>query len=72
MPAKENCKFSQTYEDDHELFNFDKEVEPMLNVLLERTLEQARMLVLEEEELRVFNSQQKEYQEIRNAELIEA
>ncbi len=44
----------------------------MLNVLLQRTLEQARMLVLEEEELRVFNSQQKEYQEVRNAELIEA
>lgn len=72
MPSKENCKFTQTFEDDHELFNFEKEVEPMLNVLIERTLEQARMKVLEEEELKIIKSQQKEYQEIRNAELIEA
>lgn len=30
------------------------------------------MMVLEEEELRVMKTQQKEYEEIRNAELIEA
>ena len=43
-------------EDDSELFDFDVEVEPMLNVLLERTLEQARMMVLEEEELRIIKA----------------
>ena len=39
MPAKENCKATQLHDGDPELFDFDKEVEPMLNVLCERTLE---------------------------------
>jgi hypothetical protein len=30
------------------------------------------MMVLEEEELRIMKDQQKEYEEVRNAELIEA
>lgn len=72
MPLKENCKYTQIFDGDHELFDFDAEVEPMLNVLCEKTLEQARMEVLEEEELRIIKEQQKEYEEIRNAELIEA
>ena len=54
MPAKENCKFTQIYDEDPELFDFDKELEPMLNVLISKTLEQARMMVLEEEELRIM------------------
>jgi hypothetical protein len=58
--------------DDDEPFDFDTEIEPMLNVLVRKTLEQARMLVLEDEELRIMKDQQKEYEEIRNAELIEA
>jgi hypothetical protein len=72
MPAKENCKHTQIYDGDYELFDFDKEVEPMLNVLIEKTLDQARMEVLEEHELSIIKQQSKEYQEIRNAELIEA
>lgn len=36
------------------LFDFDAEVEPMLNVLCSKTLEQARMEVLEEEEYRIM------------------
>jgi hypothetical protein len=39
---------------DNELFRFDKEVEPILSVLCGKTLEFARMEVLEEEELRVM------------------
>ena len=35
------------------LFDFEKEVEPMLNVLCLKTIEQARMEVLIEEELRI-------------------
>lgn len=54
MPAKENCKATQIYDADAELFDFDKEVEPMLNVLVLKTLEQARMEVLEEEELKIM------------------
>jgi hypothetical protein len=38
MPAKENCKSTQIYDGDYELFDFDREVEPMLNVLIEKTL----------------------------------
>ncbi len=44
----------------------------MLNVLVEKTLEQAQMEVLEEHELAIIKLQQEEYSEIRNAELIEA
>ncbi len=72
MPAKENCKATQIYDGDHELFDFNKEVAPMLNVLIQKTLDQARMEVLEEKELAIIKAQSKEYQEIRNAELIEA
>jgi hypothetical protein len=72
MPAKENCKGTQIFDGDYELFDFEKEVEPMLNVLCLKTIEQARMEVLIEEELRVIKWQAKEYEEVRNAELIEA
>ena len=72
MPAKENCKGTQIFDEDPDLFDFDMEIEPMLNVLVGKTLEQARMMVLEEEELRIMKTQQKEYEEVRNAELIEA
>jgi hypothetical protein len=72
MPAKENCKGTQIFDEDPDLFDFDAEIEPMLNVLVRKTLEQARMLALEEEELRVMKEQKKEYEEVRNAELIEA
>ena len=72
MPDKENCKATQIYEGDVELFNFNEEVEPMLNVLCQKTLEQARMEVLEETEQAIIKSQQKEYEEIVNAELIVA
>ena len=44
----------------------------MLNVLVSKTLDQARMMVLEEEELRGMKHKAKEYEEVRNAELIEA
>lgn len=54
MPAKENCKSTQIYDGDYELFDFDKEVQPMLNVLIEKTLEQAQMEVLSEHELAII------------------
>lgn len=57
MPSKSNCKTTQIFDEDPELFDFDKEIEPMLNVLISKTLEQARMLALEEEELRVMKQQ---------------
>ncbi len=70
MPSKDCCKSTQIYDGDYELFDFDSEVEPMLNVLIEKTLEQAQMEVLEEHELAIIKKQSEEYQEIRNSELI--
>jgi hypothetical protein len=61
----------KTLVQDNELFIFDKDVEPILSVLCGKTLELARMEVLEEEELREMRSQQKQFTEIRNAELAE-
>jgi len=57
---------------DGELFNFDYEVEPILQVLIGKTLETGRMEVLEEEELRVMKEEQKRYDELRYAEMAEA
>ena len=57
---------------DGDLFDFDFEVEPILQVLMGKTLEQSRMEVLEEEELRIMKQQQKKYDELRTAEISEA
>lgn len=54
-PYQERCR-QETLVEDNELFRFDKEVEPILSVLCGKTLEFARMEVLEEEELRVMTS----------------
>ena len=54
MPSKDCYKATQIFEGDPELFDFDAEVEPMLNVLCDRTLEQARLEVLEEEEYKIM------------------
>lgn len=72
MPAKDLCKATQIYDGDHELFDFDREVEPMLNVLIDRTLDEARMQVLEDEELAIIKYQAEEYALLRNAELVQA
>ncbi|KAJ3248857.1 Radial spoke head protein 3 [Chytriomyces hyalinus] len=60
---------TQVYEG--ELFDFDFEVEPILEVLVGKTLEQALMEVAEEEELAVLKKHQLAYEEKRNAELAE-
>jgi hypothetical protein len=70
MPLKENCKYTQIYDQDPELFDFSAEVEPMLNVLVQKTLEQSLMEVLEEDELSTIKLQKEEYEEHRNALMI--
>ena len=57
--------------EDGALFDFDVEVEPILNVLLSKVLEQSRMEVLEEEEIREMKEKQRYFEEIRNRELME-
>lgn len=57
--------------EDGDLFHFDEEVEPILNVLLSKVLEQSRMEVLEEEEIKEMKKKQREFEERRNKELME-
>ncbi|XP_027702385.1 radial spoke head protein 3 homolog isoform X2 [Vombatus ursinus] len=54
-----------------ELFNFDIEVKPMLEVLVGKTIEQALLEVLEEEELAELRMHQQRFEELRNLELAE-
>ena len=53
------------------MFDFDFEVEPMLEVLVGKTLEQALMEVMEEEEMKNLREHQLEFERRRNAELAE-
>merc|ERR1711981_306001 len=54
-----------------ELFDFDIEVRPILEVLVGKTCEQAVMEVCEEEELATLRSHQRRFQQRRAAELAE-
>jgi hypothetical protein len=60
---------TQVYEG--ELFDFDMEVNPILEILVGKTLEQSLMEVMEENELEMLRSRQTDYEEKRNAELTE-
>ncbi|XP_059032416.1 radial spoke head protein 3 homolog [Mustela lutreola] len=54
-----------------ELFDFDLEVKPMLEVLVGKTIEQSLLEVMEEEELANLWASQHAYEELRSAELAE-
>ncbi|GCC24237.1 hypothetical protein chiPu_0002637 [Chiloscyllium punctatum] len=54
-----------------ELFDFDIEVKPLLEVLVGKTIEQALLEVMEEEELAHLRTLQRDFEELRNAELAE-
>jgi radial spoke head protein 3 len=56
---------------DGELFDFDAEVDPILEVLVGKTLEQSMMEVMEEEELANMRAHQEHFEQIRNSELAE-
>ncbi|MCJ8737905.1 hypothetical protein PDJAM_G00029380 [Pangasius djambal] len=70
IPAKSG-KDAATQIEEGELFHFDLEVQPVLQVLVGKTMEQALLEVLEEEELAGLRAQQRAFQELRNAELVE-
>ncbi|KAK9885623.1 hypothetical protein WA026_012388 [Henosepilachna vigintioctopunctata] len=71
VPAKTGVDAeTQIYPGD--LFDFDMEVQPILEVLVGKTLEQALIEVLEEEELEALKTQQRRFLEIRAAEACEA
>ena len=54
-----------------QLFDFDLEVKPILEVLVGKTVEQSLLEVMEEEELAALKEQQRIFEENRNAELVE-
>eukprot|EP00929_Paragymnodinium_shiwhaense_P123958 TRINITY_DN985_c0_g1_i1.p1 TRINITY_DN985_c0_g1~~TRINITY_DN985_c0_g1_i1.p1 ORF type:complete len:478 (-),score=151.37 TRINITY_DN985_c0_g1_i1:161-1594(-) len=70
MPAKIGVDVDTQIEEG-ELFDFDAEVEPVLEVLVGKSLEQGMMEVLEEEELESLRRHQEEFERKRNAELLE-
>ncbi|XP_074025079.1 radial spoke head protein 3 homolog [Numenius arquata] len=71
IPAKTG-KDVATQIEEGELFDFDIEVKPILEVLVGKTIEQALLEVMEEEELAQLWARQRAYAELRNAELAEA
>ncbi|XP_061667944.1 radial spoke head protein 3 homolog [Syngnathoides biaculeatus] len=70
IPAKSG-KDVATQIEEGELFDFDREVQPLLEVLVGKTIEQSLLEVMEEEELARLRAQQRAFQELRNAELAE-
>jgi len=58
----------KTLTEDNELFLFEDEVEPILSVLCGKTLEIARMEVLQEEELSEMKRQQESFSNMRKNE----
>jgi hypothetical protein len=69
VPAKSGIDVSTQIEDD--IFNFDHEVEPILEVLVGKTLEQSLLEVLMEEEIATMKESQKLFEQVRNVELVE-
>lgn len=67
MVAQESWFMDGTLGD---LFDFDYEVEPILEVLVGKVLEQGLMEVMEEEELSAMKAHQEHIQQVRNAELV--
>ncbi|VDM01553.1 unnamed protein product [Schistocephalus solidus] len=70
IPSKSGLdKATEILPDD--LFFFDVEVRPVLEILVGKTVEQALIEVLEEEELAAIRDQQRQFEELRQADLAE-
>jgi radial spoke head protein 3 len=70
VPAK-NGEDKETQIESGDLFDFDLEVEPILDVLVGKTLEVSMLELMEEEELAAIRAQQEKFEMMRNAELSE-
>jgi hypothetical protein len=70
VPAKTGLDI-HTQIEEGDLFDFDVEVRPILEVLVGKTLEQSLLEVMEEEELAQLRAQQRSFEQLRNAELVE-
>lgn len=70
IPSKSG-EDAETQIEPGELFNFDLEVYPILDVLVGKTLQTAMLELMQEEELEAIRNHQRRYEAIRDAELIE-
>eukprot|EP00940_MAST-03C_sp_MAST-3C-sp2_P001333 g1333.t1 len=70
MPAKTGVD-KETQIEEGDLFHFEVEVAPILEVLVGKTLEQSMDEVLEEEELANIRAQRAKFEQLRNVELAE-
>jgi len=70
LPAKTGADV-ETQIEEGELFDFDREVEAVLDILVGKTLETSMMEILEEEEIAAMRRHQEEYERIRTQELLE-
>jgi hypothetical protein len=70
VPAKTGRDVATQIEEG-DLFHFDLEVQPILEVLVGKTVEQALLEVMDEEELATLRQQQRVFEENRNAEMVE-
>lgn len=61
----------QTQIEEDDLWDFDLEVEPLLEVLVGKTLHLSMLEIMQEEELDAIRQQQEEFENVRNAELAE-
>ncbi|CAD2215571.1 radial spoke protein 3 [Angomonas deanei] len=65
-------KDAETQINEGDLFKFDDAVEPILEVMVGKTMEQAILEVMQEEELEMLREQQLEFEQRRKEELLEA
>ncbi|XP_060948011.1 radial spoke head protein 3 homolog [Limanda limanda] len=70
IPAKSGEDVATQIEEG-ELFDFHREVQPVVEVLVGKTIEQSLLEVMEEEELACLQAQQRAFHELRNIHLAE-
>lgn len=70
VPAKIG-KDAETQIVNGDLFDFDREVEPLLELLVGKTIHVSMLELMQEEELAAIRKQQEEFEAIRNVELSE-
>ena len=69
VPRKTGIDMSTQIENNMELFNFDEEVEPILEIIMKKTLEQALLEVSAEEELKAMGDSILRYESAANLEI---
>lgn len=71
IPAKSG-RDMETQIEEGDLFDFEFEVDPILEVMVGKTIEQAMLEVMQEEEIEALRQQQLKYEQLRKEEEMEA